>query len=118
MNSMTRIALVGILVVATAAYAATDPTAKCKALKLKAAGQKTLGKVKCHQKALLKALPVDPVCLGKVETKFSAGIAKGDAAGTCPGTATSLEAAVDAALASYLALVDLTCNAGETLCLA
>jgi hypothetical protein len=65
-----------LLLLAVSAHAATDPTAKCQALKLKAAGVKTLAKAKCYQKGLLEGLPVDPECLGKAETKFATSVAK------------------------------------------
>jgi len=38
-----------------------------------------------HQAAFLAGSAVDPACLAKAETKFSAAIAKADGAGSCPG---------------------------------
>jgi len=107
-NSALATAL--LLAMMLTAHAATDPVAKCQALKIKATGKKTFDKARCHQKAFLKATAVDPTCLSRAETKFTDAIARADAAGTCPGDVVSLEAAVDTAVAAYLAGV--TC-AGE-----
>jgi hypothetical protein len=108
---MTRIAFVTAALLATSvtARAATDPVVKCHALKIKAAGNKTLGEAKCHQKAVLKGQPVDSLCIAKAEGKFASAIAKADAAGACPGSATTLEAAVDQCVSTYLAAL---CAAG------
>ena len=53
---MTRfMAVVAALVmVSVNAHAATDPVAKCSALKIKAMGQKTAAKAKCYSKAVQK----------------------------------------------------------------
>jgi len=108
---MTRpdLLIVVFLALGVSAHGAADPVAKCQALKMKAAGKKTFDKAKCYQKALLKAVAVDPDCLTKAETKFTAAVAKADAAGTCSGDAPSLELAVDTAVAGYLAAVTDTC---------
>ena len=76
--------------------------AKCAAAKMKAVGKKTYDKAKCHQKALLKGTAVDPACLAKAETKFTAAIAKADGQGTCSDTASALEALVDACVESLV----------------
>jgi len=83
------------------ALAATD-TEKCQAAKVKAAGKKVFDKAKCHQKALLNSLPVDPLCIQKVEEKFTRAIAKADTLGACNGTASGIEATVDSCIADLV----------------
>src|SRR5262245_42748504 len=87
----------------TVVLAAVPGAQKCAAAKLKAAGKKAYGKIKCHQKAITKSVAVDSECLTKAETKFLADIVKADAAGTCSGTAADLEDQVDAFVAALVA---------------
>jgi Big-like domain-containing protein len=82
--------------------AGPDPTAKCTAAKLKAAGKKYDSKAKCHAKAILKNEPVSAECLLKAETKFNAAFAKADAHGSCLGDASSVESGVDTCLADLI----------------
>jgi len=48
---------------ATVALGAVPGAQKCAAAKLKAAGKKAYGKIKCHQKAITKSAAVDSECL-------------------------------------------------------
>src|SRR4029450_8317673 len=89
----------------TVVLAAVPGAQKCAAAKLKAAGKKAYGKIKCHQKAISKTVAVDSECLTKAETKFQADILKADAAGTCSGTAAGLEDQVDALLRALVASI-------------
>lgn len=82
--------------------AAIAGDAKCAAAKVKAVGKKAADKTKCHQKALLKGTAVDPACLTKAATKFTAAIAKADGQGTCSDTASVLEALVDVCVGSLV----------------
>jgi hypothetical protein len=86
------------------AIAGTTP-AKCAAVKQKAAGKKIAARLGCYSKAVAKTVPVDPDCLAKANTKFSATFAKADAAGGCtiPGDATAQELAADSAVATIAA---------------
>lgn len=95
--------LVTLLALAAAAHARTDPGTKCRAAKLLASGNKTLAKVKCEQKALLKGIAVDATCIAKAEAKFSAAITKAESNGGCPGSGTDLEERADACVANLVA---------------
>ncbi len=77
--------------------AASDPVAKCAASKVQSTGKKASSKLKCHSKAVGKAVAVDPLCLGKAETKFSEAFSKAESKGGCAtvGDAPALEALVD-----------------------
>ena len=75
--------LVGLLLMAASAAAASDPVAKCAASKIKATGKKASSKLKCWSKAVGKATTVDPLCVGKAETKFSDAFAKAESKGGC-----------------------------------
>lgn len=107
MDSTSRHRRVGLLAAflllhAGVASAAVDPVARCLAAKMKAASKKATDKSKCHQKALVKSLPVDPECLTKAEDKFAAAVTKADAAVGCPGTAANLEDRVDFCVDSFV----------------
>ncbi len=86
------------------------PTAleRCKAAKIKAAGQKVLDKAKCQQRAILRSAGVDPVCLTKAETKFAAAMARADALG-CPGKVASMETKVDACVTTLVESLNPVC---------
>jgi len=96
----------GILLGISPAYAA-DPGASCAAAKLKAAGKKANAKLNCVAKAAGKGVPVDGLCLSKVETKFSTAFAKAEAKGGCL-TATdagAIEASVDTCVTTLRGLL-------------
>src|SRR5262245_34877746 len=54
----------------TGALLTTDDARKCAGSKLRAAGQKTSSKLKCHSKATIIP-PLDPECLTKATNKFN-----------------------------------------------
>jgi hypothetical protein len=89
--------VVSLAVAASVALAGPTPAQKCTAAKLKATGKKASAKLKCHEKAVLKGLAVDPACLAKAEEKFTDAFAKAEAKGGCltNGDAASIEALVD-----------------------
>jgi hypothetical protein len=69
----------------------------CASAKLKAAGKKLLGRLKCHGKAILQNTNVDSECLTKVEGKFSTAFNKAELKGGCmfDGDAPQVEATID-----------------------
>ena len=69
----------------------------CAALKLKAAGKKAKSKLACHGKTMRNGLAVDPSCLAKAETRFTADFAKAEAHPPCLTTsdAAAIESEVD-----------------------
>jgi hypothetical protein len=69
---------------------------RCEGTKWRAAGKKAKGRLLCHSKAVLRAVPVDPACLLKQEAKFAASFVKAESAGPCPGSASVVEGVVDA----------------------
>lgn len=71
----------------SAAWGAPTSAQRCTAAKLKATAKKQFAKVGCHEKALLKNLPVDPECLAKAEGKFALAFARAEAKGGCITTA-------------------------------
>src|SRR5262249_38797661 len=81
---------------------ATDPTAMCKATKLRAAGKEVAGKMGCYQKAKKAGTGVDGRCLSNAQTKAEARI---DIAGTsdCPGTWPDIDSVVDNCVAAFIA---------------
>ena len=93
------IALALLLAVAglTPALAAPTPAQRCAAAKLKAAAKKATGKIRCHEKAILKGLGVDALCLQKAESKFATAFAKAELKGGCAtvGDAAAIELLVD-----------------------
>jgi hypothetical protein len=102
-RSTARIAvLLAVAALPATLVAAVSPEVRCRAAKVKAAGQKVLDKARCQQRALLKSAAVDPACITKAETKFAAAIAKADAKGPCLGTVIGLEATVDQCVDSIL----------------
>jgi len=72
----------------------------CDSKKIAAAGKKAASKEKCQAKAVAKGSGVDPLCLGKAESKFSSAISKAETANQGPCTHTGqtnqLESAVNA----------------------
>jgi hypothetical protein len=105
--------LIGVLTVLTFGVSlvhATPPAQKCAAAKQKAAGKKIAAKLTCYSKAVTKALPVDPACLMKAETKFSAAFTKAEAGGGCAivGDALAQELAADAAVGGAAGLESAT----------
>lgn len=91
-------------VVAALPDGGTPAGRKCSAAKLKATGKKGDGKLKCHAKAAGKGLAVDPVCLSKIEGKFTVAFDKAEAKGGCAtvGDAAAVEALVDAMVAALV----------------
>jgi hypothetical protein len=129
----TPIVLAGVtLLVATTSARAQFPTAKCVAAKIKCANGKTTGLLGCHNKAEGKNLPVDPACLSKVDTKFSAPLKgcmeKAEAKPPCATTAdaAAIEAKVDAFVLDTVTALDPgypapvlnKCSAGKKKCVA
>src|SRR5262245_50024048 len=82
---------------ASPAGSATDPAVKCSAAKLKAAGRKANGKLKCYARATLEGLADDQTCVDKIEAKFNSAWQRIEAAGGCRASAdqTSVETTVD-----------------------
>jgi hypothetical protein len=70
-------------------------TGKCPGAKLKAAGKKASGKLKCYSKATGKGTFVDSECLMAAQTKFGTAFTNADAAGACMGDADTVEGIVD-----------------------
>jgi hypothetical protein len=87
---------------ATPAAAGADPTAKCAAAKLKAAGKKYAAKTKCEAAAIVKGEPVSAECLQRAEQKFVAAFAKADSNGDCLGDPGAIDTEIDACLASLV----------------
>jgi cysteine-rich repeat protein len=71
---------------------------KCSSAKVKEAGKRADGKLKCHSKAVGKGVAVDGACLGKIETKFSSAWTKAESKGDClsAGDIGAIEDKVDA----------------------
>ena len=82
---------------APVAFAGPTPAQKCSGSKIKATSKKASAKLKCHEKAILKGLAVDPECLAKAEDKFTDAFAKAEDKGGCltTGDTGSMEALVD-----------------------
>ena len=80
------------------------PRSGCASAKLKASAKKLVAKSGCQAKALAKHLPVDPLCLGTAESKFSKEFAKAEARTDCLelGDVTAAEAQLDLCLAVLL----------------
>jgi hypothetical protein len=129
----TPIVLAGVaLLVATTSARAQFPTAKCVAAKIKCANGKATGLLGCHNKAEGKNLAVDPACLSKVDTKFSAPLKgcmeKAEAKPPCATTAdaAAIEAKVDAFVLDTVTALDPgypapvlnKCSAGKKKCVA
>src|SRR5262249_7243500 len=89
----------------------------CTAKELSLAGARSLGKAKCHSKAIAKGTALDPACLTKADATFSAGWAKAEAAGDC-FTPTGDEAAIDAKVDAFLddVVTDLVNAPGPSKC--
>ena len=82
---------------------------KCEASRLKAAGKKAKAKLRCYAKAAAKDVPVDAVCLGKAETKFSSAYNKVSGCATDgPSGTANIEALIDSACVNAIVTVDKT----------
>ena len=98
MLKVASLALVALVTVAASvAQAGPTPAQKCSASKIKATSKKASAKLKCHEKAILKGVSVDPLCLTKAEEKFTDAFAKAQEKGECvtTGDTASVEALVD-----------------------
>lgn len=76
---------------------ASDPGRRCATAKLRAAGQKSRGKLECHARGVKHGGGVDSACLARVEAKFAAAWDRSEAAGGCvtTGDADTIEGKVD-----------------------
>ena len=84
MTGQSTLALLGIAsLLALNAGAATDPAARCTQARLKATAKRADGELKCHATAAAKGAAVDPACLAKAATKFSAAWARAQSKGGC-----------------------------------
>lgn len=85
------------LLTATAAIAATGGE-RCASTKLRLAGHKANGKVRCHARAVLHGASADAECLARVEEKFQSAWTRIEARGGCVTTndADEVEQLVDA----------------------
>lgn len=119
---------------APVANATPTDAQKCAALKMKAAGKKALAKLKCHARATLQGVAVDPLCLTNAEQKFSDTFARAESNWACAtvGDEAAIEAQVDAFVASVVAQLPTqpfptatpiptatatpVCSPGQTLC--
>ena len=129
--SLAVVTCTAVLLTTTTARAQLA-TAKCVAAKIKCANGKATGLLGCHNKAEGKNLPVDPACISKVDTKFSAPLKgcmeKAEAKPPCAttGDTAAIEAKVDAFVLetvtaldpSYPAPVLNKCSAGKKKCVA
>src|SRR5690348_1317014 len=85
MRSLVVVVLFAIAVVPLFTRAA-DPGITCTNSKGKAAAKKAGAKLTCVSKAYGKPTPVDPLCLGTAESKFSTAFTKAEGKGGCPTT--------------------------------
>ena len=101
-----------LLLATGVANARVAPSQKCSVAKSQAATKKIAAKLKCHEKATSKALPVDPACLQKAEAKFNDAIAKAEKKGGClvTGDGATIEGAVDSCVGSVLGLTAICGN--------
>jgi hypothetical protein len=97
-DAATIEAMVDTAIDALAAELTDAGPSHCEAIKWRAAAKKAKGKLSCHMKALLRAAPVDPGCLLKMEANFAAAFVHAAAAGPCAGTTAAVEAVVDGAV--------------------
>jgi len=112
---ITAVVALPLLCAATARGAGT-PAAQCAAAKQKAATKAAKAKTKCHSKALLLALPTDPLCLQKADVKLQQDFAKADAKGGCAltGDVASVGTLVDTFVDDLLGLTPLiSCPGGQ-----
>jgi hypothetical protein len=65
---------------------------KCEAARLRAAGKRAIGKVRCSVKAATEGLTVDQACIQNVEARYQAAFAKTSG---CTGEQTTVEVIVD-----------------------
>ena len=112
---MAVAALVAGALAAGAAHA-SDPTARCAAVKLRAAGHKTQGKLDCEARGALHGGGADPACLARVEAKFAAAWARIEARGGCALTrdVAAVESRVDQLVADLVAAIPPTTNTTTT----
>lgn len=72
---------------------------KCAANKFKASSLRAVNKIKCYAKARKSNLPVNPLCLSQVDTKFSQAFARAEAPLQCDpgnfGNAASVGSTID-----------------------
>ena len=97
MLKLVALSLAACILAAPVAFAGPTPAQKCSGSKIKATSKKASAKLKCHEKAILKGVAVDPECLAKAEDKFTDAFAKAEAKGGCltTGDTGSIEALVD-----------------------
>ena len=97
MLKLLALSFAACILAAPVAFAASTPAQKCSGSKIKATSKKASAKLKCHEKAILKGVAVDPECLAKAEEKFTDAFAKAQAKGGCltTGDTGSIEALVD-----------------------
>ncbi len=80
----------------------------CSSAKKRCAAKKASALLKCHAKAEAKAVPVDPACVTKVETKFVACFTKAETKIPCltTGDTAAIEAIVDAFVNDAVCQID------------
>ncbi len=76
-------------------HARATPAQKCAAAKQMAAVKKVASKLKCHQKANARGVPVDQACLTTAERKFSEAITKAESRARGGCAVTGNEAAIE-----------------------
>src|SRR5262249_31017196 len=100
--------LITVLVLATLvrapAYAATDPTATCSAIKARAVGKSAYDEMKCQAMAAREGA-VDPSCIAKAEQKLALAFTRTEQGGGCAavGNAPALQSRVDGFVAGTVA---------------
>jgi hypothetical protein len=98
--------LITVLMLATLvdapAYAATDLTATCSAIKARAVGKNAYDELKCQAMA---ARAVDPSCIAKAEEKLALAFTRAEQRGGCAGVgnAPALQSRVDGFVAGTVA---------------
>jgi len=105
----SALAAAGLLTVCVAmavpAAAGLDPTTKCTALKLAAAGKKAAAALKCNAVALKKGTALDAACVAGADVAFTAAFAKAEKNVTCaePGDAATIGGLVDSFVGDVVA---------------
>lgn len=76
---------------------APSPAQRCASAKLKAAAKYAASRLRCHERAVLRGVGTEPLCLQKAEDKFAAAFAKADLKGGCftTGDAAAVRALAD-----------------------
>ncbi len=82
----------------------------CTDAKLAAAGDKTVGKLRCRAHAIQAGGAVDPACLAREERRFLAAFAAAERRAPCGGAADAVEEIVDRCVGLFA--VALTCGNG------